>query len=695
MGDFEPDKGIRQAEHLIWSRRYPYAYNMMGRRVEPIEPLRPLPGASTCEGPHATHIAAVPYGAPETDLRIASWNPSDSVAGYFTVDEVDLVDPAITEGYFLNRGTLTTDDYPLPRTAMLDSRSVAREPALEDDTDSSITVPIHHNARLLRVDDTRQDTVYDQYPGEFPDQDWPPLPRQLADEPGYARNPCHAVIDCCEDPADPAVVRPTWFFNGVQITEIYQIFITSQTDRHVFMLESVYSPWTPAQIDADRSVLNRPDRPGFDERDPTFMARQRGNLITVLDTGPNEDSHFPINYGRTGDNWRSFVATVNDPNLQDRFDWALVEGETNLYRHSIFENHVFVQNHQSTYVDIILRNLTLPFRFDGGAGTPADPAVFQYGPDRNDRTQFLPFNNMPVSGGPILRMHLFRPRMRWWPYDAVDDPGGGAGYWRVEIPLIDFYDPVEAFEYLLSLVYVEDGDPMDTYDSGFVDISGSPPATWSDLLDLAISTANSSSSFTIERQPDSSGNAILHITRFDAPAGPGDTLDFNFIYGDGDEDFDIVNLFNIEEYQLPIIDSPKGWCFDAPTETSSVVIEGYDDFNTPGFARGIQYLDVWGNVMPPEWFDGTTREVGGTGGGTGPFFDELLVARVRVPITIPAGVWAIGFSWEYPSWDIGATNPPRFQVEHIFIPDGGPRCIPWMSPTGGSDCALGSLPQLD
>ena len=811
MGDFEPDKGRRHASHLIWSRRGPYARSLTGLAVPQIEPVRPLPGASGCEGPLATTVAAVPWGDPD----IAGWNPSAPVFSYHSFDEVDYVDPDIAEGIFLDRSTqilnvpVTLIDYPPPATPAATTFGAlrnAREPALEDDPDSTIEVPMHHNARILRVDDTRQDAIYYQYPSMFPDPEWPPLPIQLKDVPGYARNPCHAVIDCCEDPADPSIVRPTWFFNGVQFREVYESFITSGQDRHVFMLESVYSPWTPAEIDDDPSVLNRPDRPGFDERDPTFMERQRGNLIT-LKGGGSTTAPVPLNDPST---WQDFIDTV-EAGFGDRFDWALVEGESNLYHHSIFENHVFVQNHEVDHVDLVMRNLTFPFRFDGGAGTPAeidddpsvlnrpdrpgyderdptfmerqrgnliapsghtvgdrepvplndpftwqqfidtvnsghsayrfdwalvegesnlyrhsifenhvfvqnhevdhvdlvmrnltfpfrfqandgtsaDPSTFQYG-TRADRTQMIPFRN----AGPTLRMHLYRPRMRWWPYDAVDDPGGGAGYWRVEIPLIDFYDPVEAFEYRLAMDYAEDGSPVASYDSGFVDISGSPPATFSDLIDLAIDAANASSSFDISRQPDDGGNAILHITRFDAPAGPGDTLDFDLMYSTEDNDFQIVNLFDIEEYQLPIIDSPKGWCFDAVDEVESVVIEGPDDFSTPGFSRGIKYLDVWGKEMPSEWFDGTTREVGGSGGGTGPYFDELLVARIRIPITIPPGVWAIGFSWEWSGYEYGSVES-AFQVEHIFIPDGGPRCIPWMSPTGGSDCALGSLPQLD
>ena len=674
MGDFEPDKGGRQATHLILSRRGPYARSLTGASVPQLPSVRPLPGASICEGPLATVIAAVTPGDPP----VASWSPSDPSIPYYSIEDVDYLDPDISEGIFLDRGGLLVDDYPT-------GFNLRREPALEDDPDSTIEVPMHHNARILRVDDTRQDGIYYQYPGEFPDSDWPPLPIQLKDVPGYARNPCRAVIDCCEDPDDPSIVRPTWFFRGVQGGEVYKSFITSQQDRHVFMLESVYSPWTPAEVEADRSVLNRPDRPGFDERDPTFMARQQGNLIAPRGYTISGTEPVPINDPGT---WQQFIDAVNSGNA-DRFDWALVEGETNLYRHSIFENHVFVQNHEVDHVDLVLRNLTFPFRFQANDGTPADPSTFQYG-TRADRTQMIPFRN----AGPTLRMHLFRPRMRWWPYDAVDDPGSGAGYWRVEIPLIDFYDPVEAFEYRLAMDYAEDGSPVASYDSGFVDISGSPPATWSDLLDLAIAAANNSSSFNISRQPDDGGNAILHITYGSGSIGVGDTLDFDLMYSTEDNDFQIVELFAIEEYQLPVVESPKGWCFDAVDEVESVVIEGPDDFSTPGFSRGIKYLDVWGEEMPTEWFDGTTREVGGSGGGTGPLFDELLVARIHVPITIPPGVWAIGFSWEWSGYEYGSVES-AFQVEFLFIPDGGPRCIPWMSPTGGSDCALGSLPPLD
>ena len=689
MGDFEPDKGGRQATHLILSRRGPYARSLTGASVPLLPSVRPLPGASICEGPLATIIAAVTPGDPP----VASWSPRDPSIPYYSVEDVDYLDPDISEGIFLDRGGLLVDDYPT-------GFRLRREPALEDDPDSVITVPMHHNARILRVADTRMrsENLFNLYPYYFFIEDsernerWPPVPIQLKDVPGYARNPCQAIIDCCEDPADPSIVRPTWFFRGIQGGEVYRSYITSLGTRHVFMLESVYSPWTPAEIDADSSVLNRPDRPGFDERDPAFMERQRGNLLKLggdSSSWQSPPSLIPLNDPGT---WQEYITIVAYEHHAYNLAWALVEGETNLYRHSIFENHVFVQNHEVDHVDLVMRNLTFPFYWVGG-----EPPQFRYDSDRSERTQMIPF----AFKGPTLRMHLYKPRMRWWPYDAVDDIGGGQGYWRVEIPLIDFYDPLEAFEYLLSMVYAEDGSPMATYDSGYVDISDSPPATFSDLIDLAIDAANDGSSFNISRQPDDEGNAILHITYGSGSVVAGDTLDFYFVYTTEDEDFDIVDLFDVEEYELPLIETPKGWCFDAEDEVASVVIEGPDDWVLegfgykfrPGFSRGIKYLDVWGKEMPPEWFDGANREVGD---GIGPYFDELKVARIRLPITIPPGMWAIGFSWEYSgSHDPWPQVHSSFQVEHVFIPDNGPRCIPWMTPTGGSDCALGSLPPLD
>lgn len=685
MGDFESDKGRRQAEHLIWSRHSPYARHLQGRYTPVAPVVRPLPGASCCEGPINTRIAAVPFNDP----HLPGWNPSAPVVPFFSVEDVSFVEPGVEEGYFLNRAGLGPD-FPPPTLPLLQGNRLAREPALEDDPDSDIEVPMHHNARLLRADDNRQSNIVFQFfDSMFGSDPWPPPPATLSDEPGYAREPCHARIDCCESPEDPATVVPTWLFDGP-----FQAFdLIYRTGDSVMPLESMAYAYTPQEW--DDGTFN-PDillvyRPGFDERDPVFMEDHSGNIIRIPPGEMVVGGLLASILNNFGDAEEFMLAQENE----GRFDWAL---DGNRVKHSMYFNTVFVQNHETDHVDFLLRDPTIPFQIETDPD-PELPDIFNYSPDwtRSESTTISPFSNQGWSDSNwVLKMHLYRPRMRWWPYDAIDSGGGAENFWRIEVDLdIDADNNVT---YYFELEWNQMGWPAYSYNTGFQFHGDLTTSGWSDLLDTIIAYVNDNSEFIITRQPDEGGKAILHITHADAEWWPLTEFDLlsHYLELNGDNLYQVPSSgTNQAPYTSPIDFSPKNWCLDAVEEVKTVTIAGPGISDAPAINEGrLQFIDLWGNAMPVEWFDGDEREIGGTGGGVGPYRDELRVARIRVPITIPAGAWAIGFSWEWDEmWD--DFPGPAFKLSYLFIPDQGPRCIPWMTPTGGSDCALGSLPPLD
>ena len=731
MGDFEPDKGSRQAEHLIWSRRSPYAHHMQGRYTPAAPLVRPLPGASGCEGPINPRVAAVPDGDPV----IGSWNPgvvnmryafTISIDPFYTLEDVDVVDPSLSEGLFVNRGNMTVDNFPAPAFSSGQgpsaSEGIAREPALEDDPGPYIGVPVHHNARLYNVTDSRAPNFLEQfwyYSGwmENPDVVWPPPPMYLEMEgvPGYAYEPCRLEgLDCCEHPEDPATVSPTWKLNRLrQVTHIFygtNIFnlVYRSAPEDTWVLESMAVHYTPEQWDdgtfnpgSSSSLL--PNRPGLDEREPGFMEHHYGNLFRI----PNEegDFYYILNNAPTLNYMWEIQADAFGTGSPPIFD-VFKDPVTGRIKHSLLWSHVFAQNHETDHFDLVLPSPYLPFFYEPG-WTVEEPDLFAYNTtgDRDGTSTISPVTY--YGGGEsdsywALRVHLYKPAMRWYPYDAAESGTAPKDYWRMEIDL-DIDDDTEV-EWLLTLTYFEDGGNPKEYDSGYIFYGNLTQAEWSDLIDTIIAEANANSDFNLERQPDEGGKAVIHVSwGSDAPADELDTLDY-YLDLDGWNGQQIVANGEVGPYTEPPEFDPKTWCMSAVEEVDSYRIAGPEVSDHVAMVeRGLRFIDVWGNEMPVEWFDGDEREVGGSGGGVGPFFHQLHVARVRVPLTIPPGIWAIGFSWEWsdggehPPWDVGWWSEGHFPLplQYLFIPDQGPRCIPWMTPTGGSDCALGSLPPLD